>query len=187
MITNALYVYVVEQVLAAGECVLCREIAPVLPQDQRSAAALRRVERCQIPHRLESEDDSNLFKDFRGYSLFSQHPVTLNIATPRERGWRFHTESDKLSVASPEDTSAKTENDVNEMIENAKFFFNFMLRNESNSADCSLGWLPAMEQLHLMLSQNPSSRTNVRIGDFPTMIISNVNYIIGACFSLSSL
>lgn len=90
-----------------------------------------------------------------------KNPVTLNIATPKDVGWRYVRVRNQRQ---PEEVST---------LENGKtidHFLNFMLHNKSSSLadlsaeDCSMGWLPAMEYLHKQLvDDTATSLSSVRI------------------------
>eukprot|EP01039_Chlorochromonas_danica_P000698 gene698-756_t len=84
------------------------------------------------------------------FIIILKHPVTLNIATPRNATWRYYR--DKLSIST-------SEIDHEQRIRNIKHFLDFLLSSSSRS----LGWLTAMEKLEELLQTNIWSRQSVGI------------------------
>eukprot|EP01034_Spumella_vulgaris_P022152 gene22152-28259_t len=102
-------------------------------------------------------------------TVMDENPVSLNIATPKNAGWKYFKES-TTSQHSPASTSGVTAS--KKVVTGAQsaltldHFIDFMTHDRSNSsgADCSLGWLPAMNTLHRQLLQDDNSPRDIRIG-----------------------
>ena len=117
------------------------------------------------------------------YIVVVKHPVTLNVALPREYDWLTHKESVKSYRAKEAAARAqgmtrappRTEfsNSKAEIISNARHFVQFMTTNQTqsttpkdssnNSSRCHMGWLEAMEQLYRDLQSDPRNLEEVRI------------------------
>ena len=117
------------------------------------------------------------------YIIVVKHPVTLNVALPREYDWLTHKESVKSYRAKEAAARAqgmtrappRTEfpNSKAEIILNARHFVQFMTTNQSqittskgnsnNNTRCHMGWLEAMEKLHHDLQSDPRNLEEVRI------------------------
>ena len=119
------------------------------------------------------------------YIVVVKHPVTLNVALPREYDWLTHKESVKSYRAKEATARAlgmtrappRTEfsNNKAEIILNARHFVQFMTTNHTqttsatsngknvNNTRCHMGWLEVMEQLHRDLQADPRNLEEVRI------------------------
>lgn len=103
-----------------------------------------------------------------------KHPATLNNAVPRLDGgvmdWMHHT---KDGDGDPRLRTAR--NSEQQKLDNMRFFIDFLghgtnsseqndaLHWEKNRRTCSLGWIPAMEQLVGQLQAIPRDRLDLRV------------------------
>lgn len=113
------------------------------------------------------------------YVVVVKHPVTLNVALPREYDWLTHKESVKSYRAKEATARAqgmtrappRTEfsNNKAEIIHNARHFVQFMTTNQTQTTasngknNCIMGWLEVMEQLQRDLETDPRNLEEVRI------------------------
>jgi len=103
------------------------------------------------------------------YLIVIKHPASLNIALPKSIDWLTH------GLAGDESTpKRKIPNSHRQLAENIDYFLDFLSHGEGqfnaslsklkNRRECSLGWIPAMEQLTLQLNTSRhDSLTDVRI------------------------
>eukprot|EP00981_Chlorochromonas_danica_P006411 scaffold1389_cov251-Ochromonas_danica.AAC.9 len=95
------------------------------------------------------------------FIIILKHPVTLNIATPRNATWKYYRDIDHPK----QESDLRTKIDTHQRIINFNHFLQLLTENSSNS----LGWIPAMEKLEEMLKREKWSRgkvTLVRYEDF---------------------
>lgn len=111
------------------------------------------------------------------FIIVIKHPVTLNVALPREYDWMTHKESvksfkDKVAAAlrrgDPSPLRAEMSNRMTEIVHNAQYFSTFMTQNQTTSLGnrCSMGWLEAMEELYRNLQSDKRNLDEVRIVRF---------------------
>lgn len=113
-----------------------------------------------------------------------KHPVTLNIATPKDYRWTSHD----LKISQQGDHSSKqqsksVDNTVDQMNANVRHFIEFLSHNTSDAEgrSCSLGWLPALETLVKNLKGDNRSNVDVRILRYEEFQVASV-----ACRALFS-
>ena len=89
-----------------------------------------------------------------------KHPVTLNIATPKDMKWLSHAvkSGSKQLTNGIHKTVRDTRNSPNQINENIRHFIDFLTHNRSiDGRDCSLGWLPAMNMFRKYLAHEINS------------------------------
>jgi len=109
------------------------------------------------------------------FLIVIKHPASLNVAVPKSMDWLTHDEPGDTSVP-----KKKLANTKKQMSDNVDFFIDFLAHGdkewEAKNGDsaalskaksrraCSLGWIPAMEQLEQHLNASRSdSLSDVRI------------------------
>ena len=99
---------------------------------------------------------NTIFNNNRNKFIISiKHPITLNVALPRDMEWLYHYNNKKQS--------SKTDiNTIDMIVTNFKYFIHFMTHNnnETTGRGCSIGWLEAMETLHDMLNNNDNNNNH---------------------------
>ena len=101
------------------------------------------------------------------FLIVVKHPATLNVALPKGMDWLTYSSS-----SSPSQTRVKIPNSPAQISANADYFIDFLSHRGvgSDSGDatrqsaCSLGWVPAMEQLAVQLNASRAqSLADVRV------------------------
>lgn len=105
------------------------------------------------------------------FLVIIKHPATLNIATPREFGWKYYNDAaSKISLINERGEKVNQKNikriiNVADMKTNLQHFDHFMTRNncvnKSRTSPCEMGWLPALELLHKQLDTSPTDDTRI--------------------------
>eukprot|EP01038_Epipyxis_sp_PR26KG_P004734 gene4734-6641_t len=98
------------------------------------------------------------------FIVILKHPVTLNIATPKNVGWLYY--KNKVNLDSNQ-VVAKVPVSNAILKQTFQHFIDFMSHDNSSKKECSMGWLPAMElfrsQLKNMTDANIISKSNIMI------------------------
>ena len=92
-------------------------------------------------------------KKMNKFLIVMKHPITLNVALPKEMEWVYHYDSEKKM------SSNIVPNTIRQVEYNFRYFLNFMTHksNQTGLKSCTIGWLEAMETLYSMLINKDKS------------------------------
>jgi len=92
-------------------------------------------------------------KKMNKFLIVMKHPITLNVALPKEMEWLYHYNSKKKI------SSNIVPNTIQQVEYNFRYFLNFMTHksNQTGLRSCTIGWLEAMETLYSMLINKDKS------------------------------